>query len=155
MAELDSKRNNCFGESMKTTLRKMALATAVAALSITSAQAQKGKSPPLPQPPPYGAYFVDNLVQTREEYFGALDAIAKHYGYKNESDARRACLSSKSVPSCSDAVAHRRSESAEIAKYGFKNWSEASYACSRNDKGEFGKATYCFADPFLKLRMKK
>lgn len=117
--------------------------------------AQKGKTPPLPQPPPYGAYFLDQFRQDRNEHNAALDAIAKHYGYKNQGEAYRACLRSKEntvAGGCGDIVAHRRHESPEIAKYGFKTWKEAVRACIKNDKGEFGPVRYCTADPFLKLR---
>ncbi len=135
---------------MKTLLALLALFT------ITSVQAQKGQVPPLTQPPPYGAYFFDIIKQSKEEQAAALDAMAKHYGYQSETEAYRACQRAKTEPNCSgDIVAHRRAESAEIAKYGFKTWKEAVYACAKNSKKEFGPYTYCSADPFLKLRSKK
>lgn len=127
------------------------------ALSV-SAQAQAGKAPPLPQPPPYGAYFLDQFRQNRDEHKAALDAIARHYGYKDEHDAYRACLRARTTPDCAgDVVAHRRHESPETTKYGFKTWREARSACIKNSKGDrqFGPVNYCSADPFLKLRSGK
>ncbi len=140
------------------TLRHWAVVftVSIASTGTTFAQTQKGRAPPLPKPPPYGAYFLDNVKQDRAEYFAALDAIAKHYGYKDENDAYRACLRAKTEPNCSgDIVAHRRAASPEIAKYGFATWKEAVWACLKNNKGEFGPVKHCTADPFLKLRVKK
>jgi hypothetical protein len=115
----------------------------------------------LPQPAPYGAYFLETFMQDGAENRAAQDAIAKHYGYKDESDAYRACLRARTEPNCSgDIVAHRRAESPELAKYGFKTWKEAVSACAKNNREDkefapkFG-LMYCTADPFLKLRGNK
>ncbi|HWI83840.1 hypothetical protein [Ramlibacter sp.] len=123
-------------------------------LVLAYANAADVKTPPLPQPPPYGAYFLDMLLQPPAEYKAAQEAIARHYGYKSNDAAARACMAATHGMCFGEAVSHRRDESPEIAKYGFKTWHEAVRACAKNFKPrEFGPYDYCQADPFLKLRM--
>jgi hypothetical protein len=111
----------------------------------------------LPQPPPYGAYFIDDMGdrsgKTTQE---AKQAIAQHYGYKSAEDARLACVKALNRWQCNaDIVAHRRHEASEIKKYGFKNWKDAVNACVGKRVRDYGPVNYCEADPFLELRPKK
>lgn len=107
--------------------------------------------------PPYGAFVLDITggqtgVQIRETRL----AIAKKYGYASTSEARIACHQTKKFnDECGmDAVAHRRAESPEIKKYGFKTWKEAVEACDVASRKHRDTAAYCTADPFIRLRSK-
>lgn len=122
----------------------------------------------LPQPPPYGAYFwLPFGSEDKKQREDAETAIAKHYGYDNASVAYKACLQTGNQYCSADFVAHKRDESPEIARYGFKNWRDAVAACHKHWKNEFGpvngksinlkgtpiRVTHCNADPFVSLRM--
>lgn len=111
----------------------------------------------LPHPPPYGAYFLQDLNDpTGKSEEAARLAIAKHYGYATAEAARSACAKALNRWECAaDIVAHRRHESAEIKKYGFASWKAAVNACVGSRVPDYGPVSYCEADPFLVLRAKK
>ena len=111
----------------------------------------------LPNPPPYGAYFLQDLHDpTGKSEEAARLAIAKHYGYATAEAARNACAKVLNRWECTaDIVAHRRHESSEIKKYGFANWKAAVSECKRNRVPDYGPVSYCEADPFLVLRAKQ
>lgn len=144
--------------------------TIVALVAITSSAIAMAAEPDLPQPPPYGAYFwLPVVLPGNDPNYGdpIADRIAQHYGYKDRHDAEKDCVRKTEAAYCSDPVAHRRHESPEIAKFGFKSWRDAVGACNRNWKNDFGPingnaktikgaplhVTYCHADPFLALRL--
>jgi hypothetical protein len=127
---------------------------ALFAVAAATAQAVQGRIPTLPSPPPYGAYFLDQFGgQDAKDYNASLQAIVEHYGYKNRNEAQQACIQAR-FPNCAaDVVAHKHAQEPEVKKYGFASWQDAVYACSKNFKKDYGPVTYCFADPFLKLRL--
>jgi hypothetical protein len=123
-------------------------------LASVAALAAPARGPELPLPPPYGAYFLDQFGgQDAKEYNASLQAIVEHYGYKDRKEAHMACLQAKFANCAADVVAHKHAESPEIQKYGFASWEAAVYACNKNFHKDFGPGNYCYADPFLKLRM--
>jgi hypothetical protein len=130
--------------------------------------AAQAAEPVLPEPPPYGAYYWNIAATVGDRSYGlpVAERIARHYGYGSLAEALQACLATGRAGQCSDPVAHRRDEAAEIRQFGFRSWDDAVMACVRNWRNDIGppngklrlrgrplRVSHCFADPFLGLRL--
>jgi hypothetical protein len=116
-------------------------------------------------PPPYGSFLMPGMpiFHSNAQVTEFKTLVAKHYGYTSLGDASLACRkairaeranASGRDPCMADPVAHRRDESPEIKKYGFKSWVDAVDACNTARRQHKDTADYCSADPFIRLRGK-
>jgi hypothetical protein len=140
----------------------------LAVCATSSAFAGDKKTPPYGDPP-YGIskfsgggllasnYLRKTGIKYNEKLHDELNVVAKHYGYDSVESAFKECMKTRKpgdLMACADPLQHRRNESAEVKKYGFKDWEDAVHKCAGSLGSISGghELTMCEADPFQFLR---